>query len=561
MELPSSPSPTDYPGDRRRSSASFYAKPQLHYPHKSSPYDVLVIGSGAAGLTAALSARAHGATRVLLIDKCPPDWAGGNGYFTAGAYRTIHNGLEDLWPLIENNAQKSLSLEPYTMEKFRADIDRVTAGRTDHHLSDALITESLDVLSWLKWIARIPFALGFHRQAYVIEDKWKFWGGLALTVDGGGKGLIGSLLTAARAKGVDLLFDTPATQLVTDEEGGKGVTGILVQMPGGSIEEIRATSVILCAGGFEANPRMRAQYLGPGWDLAYVRGSPYNTGEMLEIAIRDANAKQMGNWSGCHSVAWDANAPTEEGDQEKTNEFTKSGYPLGLMLNSHGNRFVDEGMDLRNYTYAKFGKEILHQPDGIAFQVWDAQTLDWLRPEEYRDETVRKIYADSVEELAQKCGSLGLVDGEQFVRTIEGYNDAVYASQRENPGRHWDPAVKDGLSTQSSSRWLNPPKSNWALPLDQPPFVAVKVTAGITFTFGGLAINPNTAGVLSRVTGKDIPGLYCAGEMVGGLFYENYPGGSGLTAGAVFGRKAGRSAAALALSRKGSIPAPSEGAE
>lgn len=213
------------------------------------------------------------------------------------------------------------------------------------------------------------------------------------------------------------------------------------------------------------------------------------------------------------------------------------------MLNADGRRFVDEGEDFRNYTYAKFGREILKQPGGYVWQIWDAQTTTWLRKEEYGDDVVRKVWADSLKELADALAEDGLNDKHQFLETIKAYNDAVGAFTKEHPDKKWDPAIKDGLSTQSSSHYLSIPKSNWSLPLSRPPFLAVKVTCGITFTFGGLAIDPETANVLSDETGNPIKGLFCTGELVGGLFYGNYPGGSGLTAGAVFGRKAGRYAA------------------
>lgn len=211
------------------------------------------------------------------------------------------------------------------------------------------------------------------------------------------------------------------------------------------------------------------------------------------------------------------------------------------MLNAKGHRFVDEGEDFRNYTYAKFGRAILEQPGGFAFQVWDSRAAKWLREEEYGDGIVRKIWADTVEELAEKLLSEGLEDQTQFVETITQFNQAARQFQLAHPTLQWDPAVKDGLSTQD----LSLPKSNWATPLEQGPFLAVKVACGITFTFGGLAIDPDTANVLAESTGKPIKGLFCTGELVGGLFYSNYPGGSGLTGGAVFGRKAAREAAKL----------------
>ena len=513
--------------------------------------DVLVIGGGNAGFCAAISAAESGVRRVMLIDACPEDWAGGNTYFTAGAFRTVHGGLSDLLPVVHNvdkSTADSIDMEPYTAADFSGDIERICGGRSDPELARVLVDESNQAV---KWLAKhgVRFELSFNRQAYKIDGRFKFWGGLSLKTQDGGKGLIDDHRRAAKVLGIDVQFSAAAKRLLVDPQS-LSVSSVMVQTLDGVEHEIQTGAVIMAAGGFEANPRMRAQYLGPHWDFAKVRGTPFNTGSCLEMAIRDVSAKQAGNWSGCHSVAWDANAPANTGDRAVSNEFTKSGYPLGLMLNSHGERFVDEGIDLRNYTYAIFGKAILAQPDHIAFQVWDSQAIPWLRSEEYRDGVVEKITASDLEELAEKCAEHGLKSPKEFVKTITDYNESAAAFHREQPSRRWDPAVKDGRSTQSSTHSLKLAKSNWALPLDKGPFLAVKVTCGVTFTFGGLAVDPETAGVISSATNFPIPGLYCAGEMLGGLFYDNYPGGSGLTSGAVFGRRAGRAAAAAVFANQ-----------
>jgi precorrin 3B synthase CobZ len=504
---------------------------------------ILIIGSGNAGFSAALSAASSGATNVLLIDKCPASWAGGNTYFTAGAFRTAHHGLCDLLPLVNNVDEYMASqtdLPPYSAEEFSADLERVTDGRYDKKLGKILVEDSYETVRWLREMG-VRFQLSFNRQAYQVDGRWKFWGGLHIKTEDGGKGLVADQMAAAKRLGVKVQFDTSAKKILLDEEGA--VEGIIAERDGEE-EVIRCKAVVLAAGGFEANPDMRAKYMGPGWEKARIRGTPHNTGDLLEIAVRDVNAKRVGDWQGCHSVAWDANADPNSGNREVGNEYTKSGYPLGLMLNVDGKRFVDEGVDLRNYTYAKFGKAILQQPEGVVFQVWDAQMAKMLREEEYRDGVVEKITADSITELAEKCKKVGLMDKEKFVQTVEEYNDAVYKHREEYTDVKFDPSIKDGLTTQSSKQTLRLAKSNWALPLDVPPFLAVKVACGITFTFGGLAVDPEDADVINETNEKTC-GLFCVGEMMGGLFHGNYPGGSGLMSGAVFGRRAGRAAAKL----------------
>ena len=237
-----------------------------------------------------------------------------------------------------------------------------------------------------------------------------------------------------------------------------------------------------------------------------------------------------GQWSGCHAVGWDLNAP-EFGDLSVGDAFQKHSYPFSIMVNAEGRRFVDEGADFRNYTYAKYGRAVLEQPGQLAWQVFDAKTAHLLR-DEYRIRRVTKVRADTLEALAVRMED---VDKERFLQTVAEFNAAVRSDVPFNPN------VKDGRGT----RGVEPPKSNWALTIDEPPFEAYGVTCGITFTFGGLRISTR-AEVLDGEE-RPMPALYAAGELVGGLFYFNYPGGTGLTAGTVFGRIAGEGAARLAL--------------
>jgi tricarballylate dehydrogenase len=488
----------------------------------NAPWDVIVVGGGNAGFCAAQAARLDGA-RVLLLEKAPRAWAGGNSYFTAGAMRTSHGGLADLESLVEPPAadrRDRIDLASYSEQDFLDDLRRVTRGRTDPELAGILVGESREAMTWLRELG-LRFELMFHRQAYEVDGRFRFWGGLAVGVVGGGKGMIEAHLAAAERSGVEVRFDAHVTALDTTPDGA--VRGVV--LAGG--ERLTAHSgVVLTSGGFEADPQMRAAYLGPGWDLALVRGTPYNTGDGIRMALQ-AGARPHGHWSGCHSVAWDSGArPT--GDRELTNQLTRGGYPFGIVVNADGRRFVDEGADFRNYTYAKYGAEILRQPGGVAVQVFDGRSVHLLRPEEYASEGASRVESDTLEGLAKQLG----VDEAGFVRTVEAFN----ASVRGHDG--FDPTVKDGARTEG----VTPPKSHWAQPLDTPPYVGFPVTCGITFTFGGLHIDAQ--GRVQDTGGRAIPGLYAAGELVGGLFYFNYPGGSGLTAGSVFGRRAGRTAAA-----------------
>ena len=282
---------------------------------------------------------------------------------------------------------------------------------------------------------------------------------------------------------------------------------------------------MLAAGGFESNPQMRAAQLGPNWDVAKVRGTPHNTGEVLRAALAHG-AQAYGHWSGCHAIQWDAGAPPT-GDRELTNRYSRQSYPVAIVVNADGERFIDEGADFRNYTYAKYGAEVLRQPQGIAAQIFDANTVQMLRTIDYEAPGATRVDADTLAGLAAKLD----IDPERFERTVAEFNAAI------GPG-DFDPTIKDGKGTQG----IDPPKSNWALPVERPPFTAFPITCGITFTFGGVRVDED-ARVLDS-GGRPLPGLFAAGELVGGLFFHNYPGGTGLTAGAVYGRRAGYAATA-----------------
>jgi tricarballylate dehydrogenase len=328
-------------------------------------------------------------------------------------------------------------------------------------------------------------------------------------------------MAAAEKEGVEILYETRVTDLVL--ESGR-VVGVKLSQNGVQ-SEVRAGGVVLASGGFEANSEWRARYLGPGYDLAKVRGTRFNMGDGIKMAV-EGGALPWGHWSGAHAVGWDLNAPPF-GDLAVGDGFQKHSYPFGVMVNALGKRFIDEGADFRNYTYAKYGHVIMAQPQQFAWQVFDQKVVHLLR-DEYRIKQVTKVTASSLDELAAKMEG---VDAERVLQTFDEYNKAVRADIPFNPN------VKDGRRTEG----LDVDKTNWANVLDSPPYEAYAVTCGVTFTFGGVKITEQ-AEVLDTAE-RPIPGLYACGELVGGIFYFNYPGGSGLTNGSVFGRIAGASAA------------------
>jgi tricarballylate dehydrogenase len=333
-----------------------------------------------------------------------------------------------------------------------------------------------------------------------------------------GVGLSSMWFKAAQAREVEIRYETSAIRLLQDSRGR--VTGVAVRDADG-FREISAGAVVLGCGGFEANPEWRARYLGRPWDHAKVRGTRYNTGDGLRMAI-EIGALPCGQWTGCHSTPIDAEAPPH-GDRALTDKTNRLSYPFGVLVDANGRRFFDEGEDFQFYTYAKLGGIILNQTRGVAYQIFDDKVSGLL---EGRYKTGRPALADSLAALVAQLP----VDQARCLETLEAYNAAV------GPGV-FDPTVRDGLGTKG----LALPKSNWAQRLDTPPFTAWPVTGGITFTFGGVRVNEHAQ--VQSTSWASIPGLFACGEMVGGLFHTNYPGGTGLMSGAVFGRLAGASAA------------------
>jgi tricarballylate dehydrogenase len=487
--------------------------------------DVIIVGGGNAALCGALAARELGAS-VLLLERAPREARGGNSYFTAGLVRFPYEtpgDLAELLPALEAE-RAGIELGSYPASEFDADLERMSEGRADPELRRVLVAQARPALVWLaRQGARYQLALAQGRQVFGAGAGRRFVGGACLEFAGGGAAHVDRLFALAERAGIEIRYGARALALCGDETGVRGVRA----RESGRERELAGRAVVLACGGFEADPELRARHLGPAWRDVKVRGTAFNSGDGLRMAFA-LGAAPHGDFASCHAVAWDAGAPAV-GERSVGNGWNKHSYPFGITVNRNGLRFLDEGADFRNYTYAKYGAAILRQPGAIAFQIFDAKVRALMR-EEYFIAQASRVEKPSLPALA---AALGIAPA-PFLETVSAFNAAVAEGD-------FDPARLDGKRT----RGLAPPKSNWALPLDTPPYFATPVVCGITFTFGGLRVD-REARVL-RPDGSPIPGLLAAGELVGGLFHGNYPGGAGLSSGCVFGRLAGRSAARHAL--------------
>ncbi len=484
--------------------------------------DVVIVGAGLSGLCSALTAHEAGKS-VIVIERAPIEERGGNTRFSNGAMRAVYRGVEDIEALVGEigEAERARAdFGEYTREQYFDDLGRVTEYRVHPDMAGLLIDRSRETMLWLR-AQGVRFLPLYEWQFKLPDGRIKFSGGSAVECLGGGDGISTSLFAACEKKNIHIHYDTRVLSLVED---AGGVHGVMARSDGDDVR-YETGAVVLACGGFEANTEMRTRYLGPSWDLARVRGSRFNTGDGLRMAL-DIGAMAYGHWSGCHASSWDFNAP-ETNELAFGTVFKRDDYLAGIVLNANGERFFDEGADIRSLTYAKLGRAILAQPSQIAWQIFDAKGSAQLHGE-YRVRQSARFQAATLEEL---IGKLEGINREKAVATIRDFNAAVRADIPYDAGR------KDGRGT----RGLAIPKSNWALALDEGPFEAYAVTCGITFTFGGLRID--TDGRVLDADARVIPGLYAAGEMVGGLFYFNYPGGAGLMSAAVFGRVAGEGAA------------------
>lgn len=476
---------------------------------------VIVVGAGNAALSSAVAARERGA-EVVVIEKAPRQYRGGNSALTVHM-RFPYDGMDGLTPLLPDTSSVDLrrmaeKIGRYSRADYYDDIMTVTEGKSDPALAEVLVSQAASAVRWMSshghtWVPTYANPVSAN----------------VVSFNGGGYGLQEQWFRIAEKIGVSVYYDTGAIGLLQDTQGR--VTGVRAKTSQGYCN-FHGQAVVLACGSFESNPEMRAQHLGPEWEAVKLRGVPYNTGTGLTMGL-ESGALPYGSWSSCHASPQDLNRPAFDvpGPDIRGDFWSRYSYPFGIMVNLNGHRFIDEGETWRGLTYAKIGRAILAQPQGIAFQIFDRKHRQMEVIRGYEKATGFK--ANTLDNLAER---LGISDISAFAQTVSEFNDAVQQGE-------FNPFRLDGKHTTG----ITPSRSNWALPLDTPPFEGFPVVCGMTFTFGGLRVTPE-ARVLHTM-GYPIRGLYAAGEMVGGLWHGNYPSGSGMMAGTVFGRIAGTNAA------------------
>jgi tricarballylate dehydrogenase len=457
-------------------------------------YDVLVIGGGNAALCAAMTAREAGAT-VVVLEAAPREFRGGNSRHTRNL-RYMHA-----------SANEHLT-GPYPEDEFWEDLYRVTEGHTNETLARLTIRQSNNVGAWMA------------RRGCMFQPAMRGTLHLARTNGfflGGGKALINAYYATANKMGIDILYDAEVHDLQIQD--GRFVAASFVT--GNTTHRVRAQSVVVASGGFQANLNWLKEAWGQPADNFIIRGTPYNQGRLLRVLL-DQGAKPVGDPRQCHAVAIDARAPKFDGGIVTRLDCV----PFSIVVNRHARRFYDEGEDFWPKRYAIWGRLVAQQPDQIAYAIIDAKCIDLFMPSVFPP-----FQADSISALAARLE----LDAADLETTVKGFNAAVRTGSFN--ADDLDDCATDGLS---------PPKSHWARPLDKPPFYGYPLRPGITFTYLGVTVDEKAQVVMQDE--RPAPNIFAAGEiMAGNILGRGYMAGFGMTIGTVFGRIAGKEAARHAI--------------
>ncbi|WP_029909697.1 FAD-dependent tricarballylate dehydrogenase TcuA [Pelobacter seleniigenes] len=456
----------------------------------TQPYDVLVIGGGNAALCSAITAREAGA-RVLLLEHASKPFRGGNSRHTRNL-RCAHDG------------PTSFLKGAYPKETYLKELLKVTDGQTDEKLARIMIDESVDAPQWMYKrgvrFQHIQGTLGLaHSNPFFL---------------GGGRALVNAFFNTAEALGVDVVYDSEVLEM--DIRDGKFHSATVRSRA--FTMEVKAKSVIVASGGFQADLAWLKEAWGEAADNFIIRGTPYNKGRLLKDLI-EKGAKTIGDPQQCHAVAIDGRSP-----QFDAGIVTRLDcLSFGIVVNKNAERFYDEGEDFWPKRYAIWGRLVAGQPDQIAYSIIDSKSINLFMPSLFRP-----VQADSIRDLAQQLR----LDPEKLDQTVTNFNQAVQVGTFD----------KDKLD-DCFTTGLTPAKTHWARRIDSPPYYAYPLRPGITFTYLAVKIDEKARVIMQD--DKPAENIYATGEvMAGNILGKGYMAGTGMTIGTVFGRIAGQEAAA-----------------
>jgi len=454
-------------------------------------YDLAIVGHGAAGLAAALAAaQARPSARIVVLERAAEASSGGGTRWSP------------------SNLRMSSSAE--VAPDFEADMMAATGGRGDRAYFSRLCRDAPEAAQWLEC-----HGVRFHSPPYYLSV-----GPPRIQPVGGGAAIVDVLAKAAKAAGVEFLYECRAEKLLLGSSGA--IEGVAAKRSDGTGVDVIASAVVLASGGFQGSPSMLREHMGEGAESLHPIsvGSSYDEGDGICMAL-EAGAQGSGDWSGMHSEPTD---PRSSGPAPVVLV-----YPYGIVVDAEGRRLFDEGRGLVHETWEEYSRAIhFSAPGRKAWAILDSRLYDIAGYERAIRSEVPPVRADSIEGLASLAG----IAPEALRRTVADYNAACTGN-----AALFDATRADGLGAADT---LNPPKSNWARSLDRPPYLAWPLIGSIAYTFGGLATN-DSAQVLCA--GGVIPGLYAAGEITG-HFHRSAPNAVAVLRALVFGRIAGREAVA-----------------